>query len=304
MNMKVLKAMFSALVLLVVFMSRDCQGNPTSPTESSAQNLSTSSSVQERIVSSTVMPMMSADPTMNQMNVGYAKDHDMMDVLTMKNMTKAAMKFIDMYNEQSAMDSHDSMSMMEPMIDVSDDPMLTVVKSESVESMSLPELTAMDYPAAKCAPYDQVITLPNDKTNVLLSPSCIVIKQCGGCCGVVGTSCRPTKTEPRLVKVMKYVNDNGLMWAQTMVDEIMVEEHKECDCLCTIQEQDCNLDRHTYSEFDCACECKNATLASTCQSHERWNNDNCSCECANESRCEGGKAFNRQTCRCESIIFL
>ncbi|KAF6016488.1 hypothetical protein EB796_025206 [Bugula neritina] len=31
---------------------------------------------------------------------------------------------------------------------------------------------------AGCDPYDQVVTIPNDRTNVLLYPSCVVLKQC------------------------------------------------------------------------------------------------------------------------------
>ena len=66
------------------------------------------------------------------------------------------------------------------------------------------ELIAQQIPAAFCQPYDQVIELPNKKSNVDLFPSCIVIKQCGGCCGRDWT-CRPTETKDVLVEVSLYI---------------------------------------------------------------------------------------------------
>jgi len=54
---------------------------------------------------------------------------------------------------------------------------------------------------AGCDPYDQVVTIPNDRTNVLLYPSCVVLKQCGGCCGHPSLACKPTTKKEKIIQV-------------------------------------------------------------------------------------------------------
>ena len=56
-------------------------------------------------------------------------------------------------------------------------------------------------PHANCNPYDQVIEIPNDKPNVLLYPSCVRLKQCGGCCGHPDLMCKPTQTKTQTLQV-------------------------------------------------------------------------------------------------------
>ena len=47
------------------------------------------------------------------MDIGYMKKMDLMDVASMRNTTKATMKFLQMYEEQKSMPDHNNMSVME-----------------------------------------------------------------------------------------------------------------------------------------------------------------------------------------------
>lgn len=66
-------------------------------------------------------------------------------------------------------------------------------------------------PHAACNPYDQVIEIPNSKPNVLLYPSCVVLKQCGGCCGHPDLMCKPTETAVKKVQVSFFLAIGGMV---------------------------------------------------------------------------------------------
>lgn len=54
----------------------------------------------------------------------------------------------------------------------------------------------------QCKPKKAVVELPNDeKPLVMLKPSCVYIKQCGGCCDSPLLECRPEVVKNRKFKV-------------------------------------------------------------------------------------------------------
>lgn len=119
---------------------------------------------------------------------------------------------------------------------------------------------------ANCQPIDTLISLiPKDERDptIFYFPSCVLVKQCGGCCAHSGTSCTPTDETERqvIVKKTKFVNEPKL---QSLGDVTMtIKEHNKCKCMCTKKSTDCNsLQRFVRSQ--CKCECLNVNEADQC----------------------------------------
>lgn len=94
-------------------------------------------------------------------------------------------------------------------------------------------------------------------------PSCVLVKQCGGCCAHSGTSCTPTDETEKVVTVKKtkYVNSSKLQNLGDMT--ITIKEHNKCKCLCKKTEADCNsLQR--FIKNQCRCECVNKDEEQKC----------------------------------------
>ncbi|XP_070497514.1 uncharacterized protein [Chironomus tepperi] len=119
---------------------------------------------------------------------------------------------------------------------------------------------------ATCQPVDTVISLvPKDERDptIYYFPSCVIVKQCGGCCAHSGTSCTPTdETEKQItVKKTKFVNEPKL--ANLGDVTITIKEHNKCKCQCKKSASDCNgLQRFIRSQ--CRCECTNSKEADQC----------------------------------------
>lgn len=119
---------------------------------------------------------------------------------------------------------------------------------------------------ATCQPVDTIISLvPKDERDptIFYFPSCVLVKQCGGCCAHSGTSCVPIEESDKqvIVKKTKFVNEPKLA---NLGDVTMtIKEHNKCKCLCKKTASDCNsLQRFIRSQ--CRCECLNLKEADQC----------------------------------------
>jgi hypothetical protein len=120
---------------------------------------------------------------------------------------------------------------------------------------------------ATCQPIDQVVSvIPKDERDptVLYFPSCVLIKQCGGCCAHSGTTCSPVDEAEKTVTVKKTKYQAGAKRLQSLGDiTVTVKEHKKCKCQCKKTAADCNsLQR--FIPGQCSCECTNLKEAEEC----------------------------------------
>lgn len=119
---------------------------------------------------------------------------------------------------------------------------------------------------ATCQPIDQVVSVvPKDERDptVFYFPSCVLLKQCGGCCAHSGTSCLPTETEDKQVTIRKTKFLGGSKF-QSMGDiTVDLKVHKKCRCQCMKTANDCNL-LQRYIPGQCRCECTNLKEAEEC----------------------------------------
>ncbi|XP_067948347.1 uncharacterized protein [Watersipora subatra] len=181
-------------------------------------------------------------------------------------------------------------------IPVDPDNHYVVQGSTPIESIERSELAA-SLSHAGCDLYDQIVTIPNDKPNVLLYPSCVQIKQCSGCCGHSSLACKPTATTPKTVQVLKYIYDGKSANPVEKVTYIQLEEHTACQCQCKLSMEDCNPAMHYFDDWDCQCMCINGRQ--TCPSNKRWDDDLCGCRCASVTNCGQGFTFDMDTCSCK-----
>jgi hypothetical protein len=119
---------------------------------------------------------------------------------------------------------------------------------------------------ATCKPIETIISLvpPEEKDpTIYYFPSCVLVRQCGGCCAHSGTVCTPTdSTEKQVtIKKTKFVNDPKL--ANLGDVTVTIKEHKACKCLCRKTASDCNsLQRFVKNQ--CRCECLNKKEEGLC----------------------------------------
>lgn len=119
---------------------------------------------------------------------------------------------------------------------------------------------------ATCQPIDTLIsTIPADERDpsVFYFPSCVLVKQCGGCCAHSGTTCTPTDEIEKTVTVKKtkYVNTAKLMNVGDI--SVKVKEHNKCKCLCKKTQADCNS-MQRFVKNQCRCECTNKDEEERC----------------------------------------
>ena len=119
---------------------------------------------------------------------------------------------------------------------------------------------------ATCAPVDTIVSLiPADERDptVFYFPSCVLVKQCGGCCAHSGTSCSPTSEEEKQMTIKKTKFAGGSKLQPMGEVTVTVKEHKKCKCQCKKTASDCNsLQR--FISGQCRCECINALDAEEC----------------------------------------
>lgn len=154
----------------------------------------------------------------------------------------------------------------------------------------------------QCNPKKAVVKLPNDDAPyVMLKPSCVYVRQCGGCCDSHLLECRPTQIKRRKFKVLaleKKMNKVGALQfanGQTL-RKVIVEEHKKCQCECIEREEHCTSQQR-YDADACRCFCP-PELSKTCPPGKVWDENKCDCVCSDVSECTTGRVFDNDTCRC------
>lgn len=119
---------------------------------------------------------------------------------------------------------------------------------------------------ATCKPVETIVsTVPTDERDptVFYYPSCILIKQCGGCCAHTGTTCSPTEENEKQVTIKKTKFTGGSKLQALGDVTVTLKEHTKCRCQCKKTASDCNsLQKFIASQ--CRCECLNTAEAESC----------------------------------------
>ncbi|XP_063874984.1 vascular endothelial growth factor C-like [Scylla paramamosain] len=168
---------------------------------------------------------------------------------------------------------------------------------------------------ANCKPEMRTVHLDLPvEANTLFFPTCVRLEQCGGCCYGPLLTCRPTRTTPILLKVLKTkLNDSSRSGGRRSrtrrrretvpsYHEVEVQKHEECACGCKVQEDDCKPNLHTYFEGECACVCNNKDDKAKCEQQgetKYWDNETCNCYCRRPVPCSTGQFFSPVSCKCE-----
>ncbi|XP_047492450.1 vascular endothelial growth factor A-like isoform X5 [Penaeus chinensis] len=157
----------------------------------------------------------------------------------------------------------------------------------------------------QCKPKKAVVELPNDeKPSVMLKPSCVYIKQCGGCCDSPLLECLPELVKERKFKVLafeKKLNNKVRFQSYQTLKTIRVQEHKKCKCQCKEREEHCT-EHQVYDAGACRCTCS-AEVSKSCSDGKIWDERKCACVCSDVSDCTTGRYFDNSTCRCEDPQF-
>ncbi|XP_037796718.1 vascular endothelial growth factor C-like isoform X4 [Penaeus monodon] len=153
----------------------------------------------------------------------------------------------------------------------------------------------------QCKPKKAVVELPNDeKPLVMLKPSCVYIKQCGGCCDSPLLECLPEVVKVRKFKVLafeKKLNNKVRFQSYQTLKTIRIQEHKKCKCQCKERAEHCT-EHQVYDEGACRCTCP-ADVSKSCSDGKIWDERKCACVCSDVSDCTTGRYFDNSTCRCE-----
>ncbi|XP_037796719.1 vascular endothelial growth factor C-like isoform X5 [Penaeus monodon] len=152
----------------------------------------------------------------------------------------------------------------------------------------------------QCKPKKAVVELPNDeKPLVMLKPSCVYIKQCGGCCDSPLLECLPEVVKVRKFKVLafeKKLNNKVRFQSYQTLKTIRIQEHKKCKCQCKERAEHCT-EHQVYDEGACRCTCP-ADVSKSCSDGKIWDERKCACVCSDVSDCTTGRYFDNSTCRC------
>ncbi|XP_037796720.1 platelet-derived growth factor subunit B-like isoform X6 [Penaeus monodon] len=151
----------------------------------------------------------------------------------------------------------------------------------------------------QCKPKKAVVELPNDeKPLVMLKPSCVYIKQCGGCCDSPLLECLPEVVKVRKFKVLafeKKLNNKVRFQSYQTLKTIRIQEHKKCKCQCKERAEHCT-EHQVYDEGACRCTCP-ADVSKSCSDGKIWDERKCACVCSDVSDCTTGRYFDNSTCR-------
>jgi len=177
---------------------------------------------------------------------------------------------------------------------------------------------------ATCQPIDTVVNVvpPEERDpTVFFFPSCVVMKQCGGCCAHTGTSCTPTEEEEKKVTLKKTKFMGGSKLQNQGEVTVTVKEHKKCRCQCKKSASDCNSLQKFISN-QCRCECQNfgdqeactkvSSLLFSLKLHhfisqpkqnptKLFDNKSCSCLCRETKECTTGWEFDQDSCACQPV---
>ena len=75
--------------------------------------------------------------------------------------------------------------------------------------------------------------------------------------------------------------------------------HETCKCICRLSASVCN-NRQRWNEDNCRCECKELINKVICDKGFIWNSSNCECEC--DKSCDTGEYLDYKNCKCRNSI--
>ncbi|XP_053627582.1 vascular endothelial growth factor D isoform X2 [Cherax quadricarinatus] len=149
----------------------------------------------------------------------------------------------------------------------------------------------------QCNPKKVVVELPNQEPHLLtLKPSCVYIKQCGGCCDSSHLECRPTVTKNKRFKVLVIKKRDLSLPGPQPFKTVVVAEHKKCQCECKVRMEHCTGNQ-LYDSDACSCYCPQESHKN-CSSGKVWDDQQCDCVCSGVSECTTGRYFDTNSCRC------
>jgi len=86
---------------------------------------------------------------------------------------------------------------------------------------------------------------------------------------------------------------------------VQEEEHVTCECLCRVQETDCDPAIQTYDKTNCQCACNNKDEMMKCEgqsSTHYWDKSTCKCLCHRKGTCSHSQYFDQTTCTCMNLM--
>ena len=119
---------------------------------------------------------------------------------------------------------------------------------------------------AGCGPMEKIVklVLPGNISYSQMSPSHLVVRQCGGGCHNTHHSCVSTAQVRRKVPVMVSRCGLGTGLCQKVCAEVEVMEDSRCSCSCLDRQNTCGP-LHTFNRQTCSCDCKDHHQYKACR---------------------------------------
>ena len=148
-----------------------------------------------------------------------------------------------------------------------------------------------------CKTRTKKININNNET--VFYPFNIKVNKCSGSCNNINDpyikSCVPNVVKNKNVKVFNSISFTN----QTK----HIEWHEICECNCRLDASVCN-NKQRWNEDDCRCECREELNdKQSCDKGFIWNPSNCNCEC--DESCRIREYLDYKNCKCrQSICFI
>ncbi|XP_034947351.1 vascular endothelial growth factor A-A-like isoform X2 [Chelonus insularis] len=150
-----------------------------------------------------------------------------------------------------------------------------------------------------CKPRKTLVKLNPDPGYIYI-PDVILIDRCDGRCGHDSQSCMPIESTSSKVLVQRMQIGSF----DSPCYELDVEKHTRCKCGCDLTPDDCNS-RQRFNDDECVCECNNLYEQLDCTSKDGmyWNRETCRCSCSiEEETCSDGLMWIPSLCRCAQVM--
>nr|XP_002128012.1 vascular endothelial growth factor A-A-like [Ciona intestinalis] len=154
----------------------------------------------------------------------------------------------------------------------------TVVKGEFSHRIPAYQDVETALRSTKCAVREEIVDIrdihPHLPPDVLLLPSCILIRKCSGCCQNSRHVCKPTAIYVTRVEV----SQQHVVRRRLDYITLNFTHHDECECMSPIEP---------------------TCIPRACARHELWNKEACECEPrCQPQECGHGQVWNPRKCRC------
>ena len=126
-------------------------------------------------------------------------------------------------------------------------------------------------------------------------PFTVSVNKCDGSCNTIDDPCARVcvlnKVKKMNVKVFNLVS--GVNETRFLV------QHKSCECTCRLNESVCNL-KQKWNHNECRCECKELDDWSSRKNDDMWNRSTYECECNKAFKIDG--YLDIKNCSCEKHL--